>query len=144
VGAGQALDEGGLRGKYRFHDLKAMVLTAMAKGGVDPKTVQMIGQHADIETTMAHYIDADIVSGRSGQDIVEQRLRDVGIDLAAQIDLATSVPPQSVAAAGPKSHTESHTPADDEIRPDVEIVPKSLKKLARPARLERATFSFGG
>ena len=140
----RALEVVGLRGKHRFHDLKAMVLTTMAKGGIDPKTVQMIGQHADIETTMAHYIDADILSGRTGQDVVEQRLRDVGIDLAAQISMATIVLPQSDGLAGPKSHTESHTPATVEFQPDAETAAKSLKKLARPARLERATFSFGG
>ena len=135
----RALDRVGLRGQFRFHDLKSMVLSAMAKGRVDPRTLQSLAQHADIETTMKHYVTSEIETSREGQDVVERRLRDAGIDLSAAI--ATAAP---MGASVRKSHAKSHASTETGGGSKAEIRPNPLKKMARPARLELTTFSSGG
>jgi len=132
----RGLDRIGLRGQFRFHDLKSMVLSTMAKNRIDPRTLQALAQHADIETTMKHYITAEIETSREGQDVVERRLLKAGIDFSAEIAKA--------APAATESHAKSHAATKETPAATPEISPKALKKLARPARLERATFSFGG
>ncbi|MBL8807190.1 MAG: tyrosine-type recombinase/integrase [Rhodospirillales bacterium] len=135
----RGLDRVGLGGQYRFHDLKSMVLSAMAKERIDPRTLQSIAQHADIETTMKHYIESDIEMSREGQDIVVRRLNATGLDLSAEIAKAA---PTGVDI--PKSHAKSHAAPEAKSGTNAKTSPKVLKDLAHPARLERATFSFGG
>jgi integrase len=139
----RALDEIGLRGSHRFHDLKSMVLSTLAEKRVDPRTLQGIGQHADIETTMRHYIFSQIETGRDAQALVSAKLIDVGVDLAG-VTSESSKRPDGEFEKPAKSHTKSHKSTAMRVAVKPSKPSKSLRKMARPARLERATFSFGG
>ena len=139
----RALETVGLGGQFRFHDLKAMVLSAMASARVDPRTLQSIGQHADIETTMRHYVFTQLDAGRDAQTLVSAKLADAGLDLDLSVRKAT----EAVKLQNEKpsqSHTKSHKSTAKHVAVQPSKPSKSLKKMARPARLERATFSFGG
>ncbi len=139
----RALDEMGLRGSYRFHDLKSMVLSTLAEKRIDPRTLQSIGQHADIETTMRHYIFSHLETSRDAQTLVSNKLIDVGVDLASATN-DVSKKPDEKSEKPAKSHTKSHKPSAKRVVVKPSKPSKSLKEMARPARLERATFSFGG
>ncbi|MBN9498996.1 MAG: tyrosine-type recombinase/integrase [Alphaproteobacteria bacterium] len=139
----RALEAVGLAGQFRFHDLKAMVLSKMAAARVDPRTLQSIGQHADIETTMRHYIFTQFDAARDAQTLVSKELADAGLDLNFAVKKATEeAKSQEIKPA--KSHTKSHKPSAARVVVKPSKLSKSLKVMARPARLERATFSFGG
>ncbi len=139
----RALEAVGLAGQFRFHDLKAMVLSTMASARVDPGILQAIGQHADIETTMRHYVFTRLDASRDAQALVTKKLADAGFDLNAAVKNATDA--VALLKEKPtKSHTKSHKPSAGRVVVKPSKPSKSLKVMARPARLERATFSFGG
>ncbi len=139
----RALETVGLAGQFRFHDLKAMVLSTMASARVDPRTLQSIGQHSDIETTMKHYVFTQLDAGREAQTLVNSKLAEAGFDLHAASRLATEAA-ESELKKPAKSHTKSHKSTAKRVAVQPSKPSKLLKKMARPARLERATFSFGG
>jgi integrase len=139
----RALAAAGLAGQFRFHDLKAMVLSTMASARVDPRTLQSIGQHADLETTMRHYVFTQFDAARDAQTLVSKKLADAGLDLNFAVKKATEVA-KSQEIKPAKSHTKSHKSTAKRVAVKPSKPSKSLRKMARPARLERATFSFGG
>jgi len=65
------------KGRFRFHNFRHSLATAMVKLRVDPKTVQGILRHEDFGTTMDLYAQSDMESMRDAQGkFLEQLMGD--------------------------------------------------------------------